>query len=730
MVDSVRCLEMALFVRDCFDIDIDDRSLVGRGKTKESLVVADNVLLSIELTATCVVVVLRVRCVEMALFVRDCFDTDIDDMSLVGWGKIKESLVGTDDVLLSIALIATCVLVVVRVRCVEMALFVRDCFDTDIDDRSLVRGGKIKESLVGTDDVLLSIALIATCVVVVVRVRCVEMALFVRDCFDTDIDDMSVVGWGKTKESLVGTDDVLLRMGLKATCVVVVVRVRCVKMALFVKDCFDTDIDDRSVVGGGKTKESLVGTNDVPLSIELTVMCRVVVLRGRCVEMALFLRVCFDTDIDDGSLVGRGKTKESLVGTYDVLLSIELIATCVVVVVRVRCVEMALFVTDCFDTDIDDRSVEGWGKTKESLVGIDDVLLRTGLIATCVVVVVRVRCVEISLFVSDCFDTDIDDRSVIGWGKTNESLVGTDDVLLSIELTVTCVVVIVRVRCVEMALFVRDCFDTDIDDRSVVGWGKTKESLVGTDDVLLSIELTATCVVVVVRVGCVEMALFVRDCFDTDIDDRRVVGWGKTKESLVGTDDVLLSIELTATCVVMVVRVRGVEMALFVRDCFHTDIDDRRVVGWGKTKESLVGTDDVLLSIELTATCVVMVVRVRGVEMALFVRDCFHTDIDDRRVVGWGKTKESLVGTDDVLLSIELTATCVVVVVRVRGVEIALFVRDCFDTDIDDRSVVGWGKTKESLVGTDDVLLSIELTATCVVVVVRVRFVEMALFVT
>ena len=154
MVDSVRCLEMALFVRDSFATDIDDRSLVGRGKTKESLVERDDVLLRMELITTCVVVVVRVRCVEIALFVRDCFDTDIEDRSLVRRGKTKESLVGTDDVLLTIELKAICVVVVVRVRCVEMALFVRVCFDTDIDDSSLVGRGKTKESLVGTDDVL------------------------------------------------------------------------------------------------------------------------------------------------------------------------------------------------------------------------------------------------------------------------------------------------------------------------------------------------------------------------------------------------------------------------------------------------------------------------------------------------------------------------------------------------------------------------------------------------
>ena len=339
------------------------------------------------------------------------------------------------------------------------------------------------------------------------------------------------------------------------------------------------------------------------------------------------------------------------------------------------------------------------GKTKESLVGTDDVLWRIELITTCVVVVVRVRCVEMALFVRDCFDTDIDDRSLVGRGKTKESLVGTDDVLLSMELKATCVVVVIRVRCVEMALSVRVCFDTDIDDRSLVGRGKTKESLVGTDDVLLIIELTATFVVVVVRFRFVEMALFVRVCFDTDIDERSLVGRGKTKESLVGTDDVLLSIELIATCVVVVVRVRCVEMALFVRDCFDTDIDDRSLVGRGKTKESLVGTDDLPLSIELTVTCLVVVLRGRCVEMALFVRVCFDTDIDDRSFVGWGKTKESLVGTNDVLLSMELTATCFVVAVRLRFLEFSLFVSDCFDTDIDDRSLVG-DKTEESFVDT------------------------------
>ena len=251
------------------------------------------------------------------------------------------------------------------VRSVEMALFVRVCFDTDIDDRSLVGGDKTKESLVETDDVLLRTGLIATCVVVVVRVPCVEMALFVRDCFDTEIVDRSLVAGGKTKESLVGTDDVLLRTGLIATCVVVVVRVPCVEMALFVRDCFDTEIVDRSLVAGGKTKESLVGTDDVLLSMELIATCVVVVVRDCSVEMALFVRDCFDTDIVDSSLVGEDKTKESLVGTDNVLMSIELTATCVVVVDRVRCVEMTLFVTDCFDTDIDDRSLVGRGKTKE-----------------------------------------------------------------------------------------------------------------------------------------------------------------------------------------------------------------------------------------------------------------------------------------------------------------------------------------------------------------------------
>ena len=118
-------------------------------------------------------------------------------------------------------------------------------------------------------------------------------------------------------------------------------------------------------------------------------------------------------------------------------------------------------------------------------------------------------------------------------------MVGIDDVLLSIKLKATCVVVVVRVRCVEIAPFVKDCFDTDIDDRSLVGSGKTKESWVERDDVLLRMELITTCVVVVVRVRCVEMALFVRVCFDTDIDDSSLVRRGKTKESLVGTDDVL-----------------------------------------------------------------------------------------------------------------------------------------------------------------------------------------------
>ena len=301
---------------------------------------------------------------------------------------------------------------------------------------------------------------------------------------------------------------------------------------------------------------------------------------------------------------------------------------------------------------------------------------------------------------------------MVGEDKTNKLSVGTYDVLLSMELTATCAVVVDRVRCLEMELFVRYCFDTDIVDRSLVGGGKTKESLVGTDDVLLSIELTATCAVTIVRSRSVRMALFVRDCFGTDMVDRSLVGEDKTKESLVGTNDVLLSIELTATCVVVVVRVPCVEMALFVRDCFDTEIVDRSLVAGGKTKESLVGTNDVLLSMELIATCVVVVVRDCSVEMALFVRDCFDTDIVDRSLVGEDKTKESLVGTDNVLMSIELTATCVVVADRVRCVEMTLFVRDCFETDIDDRSLVGRGKTKESLVGIDDVLLSIKLKAT------------------